>query len=398
MFSMQDFRMGIQDPIQSFFMGGFECSAHRRCDRNRLDLLASTQHDRLACPDYRQLHALGLRTLRDGLRWHLIETAPRHYEWSSFLPMLRAAHQAEVQVIWDLCHYGWPDGIDIWSPDFIDRFASFAGAAARVVQEETGAVPFLCPINEISFWAWAGGEVAQINPWGRHRGGELKRQLARASIAAIEAIRAVDPRARLLCAEPAIHVSPQSSRHKDRAAAEFYRLTQYEACDLICGRLEPEIGGQPDYLDVVGVNYYPQNQWIDGRAAIPLGHHSYRPFHEMLKEVHERYGKPVLISETGAEGSARPSWLHYVCAEAREALAQGVPVLGICLYPILDYPGWDNDRCCRVGLLSMPDANGHRCICVPFLEELKRQQLMMEPLLIRAPGKNAKKRWWNRQN
>jgi beta-glucosidase/6-phospho-beta-glucosidase/beta-galactosidase len=284
-----------------------------------------------------------------------------------------------------------PDGIDVWSPAFIDRFASFAGAAARVVQEETGAIPFFCPINEISFWAWAGGEVAQINPWIRHRGRELKRQLARASIAAIEAIRAVDPSARFLCAEPAIHVGTQSLRQKDRAAAEFYRLTQYEACDLISGRLEPEIGGQPHYLDVMGVNYYPQNQWINGRGGtIPFGHHSYRPFHEMLKEVYERYGKPLLVSETGAEGSARPSWLHYVCAEVREALAQSVPILGICLYPILDYPGWDNDRCCKVGLLSMPDANGDRSICGPLFDELKRQQIMMEPLLIRAPGKIKK--------
>ena len=58
---------------------------------------------------------LDLRTVRDGLRWHLIETPPGHYDWSSFLPMLRAATAAGVQVIWDLCHYGWPDDIDIWS-------------------------------------------------------------------------------------------------------------------------------------------------------------------------------------------------------------------------------------------------------------------------------------------
>ena len=88
---------------------------------------------------------LDLRTVRDGLRWHLIEARPRDYDWSSFLPMLRAATAAGVQVVWDLCHYGWPDDIDIWSPEFVERFAAFAAAAARVVRDETDAVPFYCP-------------------------------------------------------------------------------------------------------------------------------------------------------------------------------------------------------------------------------------------------------------
>ena len=64
----------------SFFMAGFECSSHRRHDGRRLDLLASTAHDRLAAQDYRTVAGLGLRTVRDGLRWHLIEARPRRYD------------------------------------------------------------------------------------------------------------------------------------------------------------------------------------------------------------------------------------------------------------------------------------------------------------------------------
>ena len=71
--------------------------------------------------------------------------------------MLRAARGTGTQVIWDLAHWGWPDDVDIWSPSFIERFARFAGAVARVVRDETDAVPFYTPVNEISFWAWAGG-------------------------------------------------------------------------------------------------------------------------------------------------------------------------------------------------------------------------------------------------
>lgn len=359
-------------------MGGFECSAHRRRDGRRLDLLASTQHDRLAEADYRQLRRLGLRTVRDGLRWHLIERRAHNYEWSSFRPMLQAARRANVQVIWDLCHYGWPDDLDIWSSAFVERFSCFAGAAAGVVREETDAVPFYCPVNEISFWSWAGGEVARMNPGIQGRGGELKRQLVRACIAAVEAIRAVDPRARFIYAEPTIHVTTHSSRRTHRAAAEAFRLAQYEVCDLLSGRLEPELGGRRDYLDIVGVNFYPQNQWLIGGTTIPFGHHAYRPFRDMLLEVYERYDRPVLVAETGAEGSAKPSWLHYACAEIRAVLAQGVPVLGVCLYPVLDYAGWDNDRRCDVGLLTAPDDTGRRQVCASLQEELERQQRMIE--------------------
>src|SRR4051794_29769368 len=121
------------DLFNSFFMGGFECSTHRRrSDRTRLDLLRATGHDRSAESDFKQLRGIGLNTVRDGLRWHLIEALPGYYNWSSFLQILKAAETAGVQVIWDLCHYGWPDGLNIFSSAFIDRFANFAAAAAKV--------------------------------------------------------------------------------------------------------------------------------------------------------------------------------------------------------------------------------------------------------------------------
>src|SRR5689334_651471 len=66
--------------FKSFFIGGFECSTHRRRDGKRLDLIAATGHDVNAEADYRMLAAHGIRTVRGGLRWHLIETAPRRYD------------------------------------------------------------------------------------------------------------------------------------------------------------------------------------------------------------------------------------------------------------------------------------------------------------------------------
>ncbi len=364
----------------SFFLGGFECSSHRRSDGRRLDLLASTGHDRLAAKDYELLSQHGIRAVRDGLRWHLIERKPGQYDWSSFLPMLRAAEAAGTRVIWDLCHYGLPDDIDIWSPAFVDRFARFAAAAAAVVKDESEHVPVYCPVNEMSFWAWAGGEVGRFNPCCHGRGAELKRQLVRATIAAIDAIWAVDPRARFITAEPLIHVEAGLGDEEYVRKALAYRQIQFEALDILSGAKEPELGGAPEYLDIVGLNYYPDNQWYHGGTTIPLGHHAYRSLHEMLREAHLRYRRPLLLAETGAEGCGRPSWLHYVCSEVHLALEAGVPIEGICLYPIADYPGWDNERICRVGLLSAPDAEDQRTVCPRLARELRHQQALFAEL------------------
>jgi beta-glucosidase/6-phospho-beta-glucosidase/beta-galactosidase len=372
--------------FQGFFMGGFECSSHRRADGRRLDLLSSTQHDIFASNDYRAMLAHGMTTVRDGARWHLIELSPGVYDWSSFLPQLRAAQQTGVQPIWDMCHYGWPDDLDVWSPAFVDRFARFAGAMAALVRDECGGTPFYCPVNEISFLAWAGGDTGDINPCARRRGLELKRQLVRASIAAIEAIRDADPRARIVNVDPVINIVPKISSQRRRA--EETRLGQYQAWDMIAGQLMPELGGNPEYLDIVGVNYYPHNQWFLAGVTIKRGDPDYRPFRDILIETYRRYRRPMFIAETGAEGHWRAPWMRYVCDEVWAAMASGVPIEGICLYPVTDYPGWDNDRHCPTGLLGLPDENGERSVYQELAAEISRQQKRFQhrPEPVRAPS------------
>ncbi|MCP6769913.1 beta-glucosidase, partial [Klebsiella pneumoniae] len=74
----------------------------------------------------------------------------------------------------------------------------YARAVARVIASETDEAPWYSPINEFSFWSWAGGDVAYINPGAAGRGFELTTQLARAVLAAIDAVWSVDGRARFL--------------------------------------------------------------------------------------------------------------------------------------------------------------------------------------------------------
>ncbi len=110
-------------PFQSFLMGGFECSTLCLQRGERIDMVDATQHDKFALLDYKRMQGMGLLVAREGLRWHLIEHAPGRYDFSSVQPIVQAARVTGTQVIWDLCHFGWPDDLDIWKPEFVERLA-----------------------------------------------------------------------------------------------------------------------------------------------------------------------------------------------------------------------------------------------------------------------------------
>lgn len=361
--------------FQSFILGGWESSTHRLRSGARLDVIAATHHNTHAEGDYRQLSDLGIRACRDALRWHLIETEAGRYDFASFTPMLDAATRTGTQVIWDLMHYGWPDGLDIWSPAFVDRFAAFARAAALQLRDRSDAVPFWCPINEISFFSWAGGDARYLNPFAAGRGFELKVQLARAAIAAMRALRDVDPRARFVHAEPLIAI--HHDRHNGRPLweAQGWHDAQFQAFDLIAGRIWPQIGGAAEFLDIVGVNYYFNNQWLHGGLPVDVDSPHYAPLSDLLYQVGARYNRPLLIAETGIEGDRRAAWLDYVVAETARASRRGVRVEGICLYPIANHPGWDDGRLCQNGLLGHAVVQGTRSVHAPLARAISSLEL-----------------------
>jgi beta-glucosidase/6-phospho-beta-glucosidase/beta-galactosidase len=353
----------------------------------RLDLIAATEHERFAGQDYCRLMPEGIRVTREGVRWHLVEKTSGRYDFSSVAPIAQAARATQTQVIWDLCHFGWPDELDLFSPEFVSRLAGYGAAFVQWLARELDQVPWIVPINEISYFSWAAGDEASMYPFIHGRGTELKQQLVRATIATIQAIRAVAPGARFVAVDPIIHVVAGPRHPEEAAEAEAYRESQYEAFDMLCGLQNPELGGKDEFLDVIGVNFYPYNQWIYNlkngkrvRAFQPITRRNrlYRPLREMLQEAYQRYERPILIAETGAEDRRRAGWLRYVCEEAQAVINEGVPLQAICLYPILNHPGWEDDRHCRNALWDYPDAKGNRSIYQPLARELRRWRRIFE--------------------
>jgi beta-glucosidase/6-phospho-beta-glucosidase/beta-galactosidase len=337
--------------FRSFWQAGFESACHVNRAGVRLDMIALTQHEEQVDGDYARLAGLGIHTCREAVRWHLVERDGR-FDFSSLLPFLAAARQHDMQVLWNLCHYGWPDDVDLFDRSFPARFARYAAAVARTIAEHDPRVPFYVPVNEISFLAWAAGEEGYIFPYARNCGARVKSQLVAAAIAAIEAIREVDPRARFAHTEPLIHVLCPTDAPGLAAAAAAKCASQFEAWDALAGRALPGLGGVPENLDIVGVNFYHSNQWEhdegpDRRETRLRWEDSPRdprwvPLSSLLLDVYERYRRPIFLSETSHFGCGRGAWIREIAAEVQQARALGVPVEGICVYPILDRPDWED--------------------------------------------------------
>src|SRR5205085_5905380 len=65
------------------------------------------------------------------------------------------------------------------------------------------------------------------------------------------------------------------------------------------------------------------------------------PLSELLRQVYERYERPIVLSETSHPKEDRPLWMNFVADECKSAMEKGLPVWGICWYPIIDRPDWD---------------------------------------------------------
>lgn len=328
-------------------MAGFEGADHTDVHGGAVDMCATTGHAAQFQADHARAATMGLHTVRESVGWRV--SAPqtrRQLDFSRLRLAADAAERAGVQVLWTLMHYGTPPDVRITDADFADHFAAFAGAAARELQRHKKAPCIYTPINEIGFLAWAmatqrilGGECSERD------GYVVKARLVQAALLGIQAIRAEDPGARFMHIEPLIHVvAPVDGPHLAQAAADFCGY-QWQAWDMLIGRHAPELGGSPAAMDWVGVNHYHDAQWEIGtghQLDWETGDARRRPLASLLEETWQRYGLPMVLAETSHFGEGRARWLHDMATQAATALNTGLPVEGMCLYPAVDRPDWNN--------------------------------------------------------
>ena len=382
-------RAGI---FPTFFLSGFECSTFLWKDRGRRNLVAETQHDRFAREDYAFLHDVGIAVAREGIPWPLVERGEGRWDFSCLAPLIEAMNAARVLPVWDLCHYGYPDGLDPFMPDFQRRFAAYCRAAAEHVTARVRGPHCFTPINEITFWGFAGGEWGWMGPFGKSREGRyrLRDALCAAAVVGVKAIREVDPGARMLHVEPLIHVVPPRDRPDLAEAAR--RECGDDAChawDVLAGRLCPELGGSPEVLDIVGCNCYSFGQMEyreqGPHQALPPDDERIVPLCELLHGIWCRYGRPMVISETSGLRHGREDWLRDVMQESLAAVDRGIDLHGVCLFPAVDMPDWHTGQWLHNGLCDLEaQADGalRRVPDAAYVEELHRWQRLLNRVTV----------------
>lgn len=369
--------------FRSFFLAGFEGSTGYNRNGDWFDQVVATGHDRTVDRDYRDLAELGIHAARETVRWPLVDLGRGPYDFATVAPFLEAARRNQVEVIWDLFHYGFPRDIDLWSEDFPRRFADYCYAVGRYIGARTDGACIFTPVNEPSFMSFAGGEKGLFAPHCEGRGWDLKVALCRAAIAGIDALWAACPGARMVNVDPVCRTVAALDRPEDEAAVDdFNQRLVFQSWDMLAGRLLPELGGSRAHLDVVGINYYWTNQWEwgveplpDGRLP-PLADDDPRRamLGDLIRTVWRRYGGEVMITETAHVGDQRAPWMFEAACEAEALLLQGVPLRGLCLYPILGMPEWHEPEVWTPMGLWDPvchrDPHGERLICEPMLAAL----------------------------
>lgn len=367
--------------FSSFVWAGYECTYARNEVPERIDMLAASRHDEYCRIDYHLVKELGITTVREGLSWHQIDKGDGEYDFSRFESMMRIAKEENIQQIWDLNHFDFPDYIDPFSDRFVRQFAEYAKYALEKIRRYQEGPLYIAPINEISFFAWIGGDLGVWAPYkkGRDNGVSFKKQLAKASIAAMEAIWHEDASVRF------IHIDPFMRRFAKKPAntkaiehvEEFNEIVRFEAWDMIAGRTYPELGGNPKYLDIIGINYYFHNQeFVLSKGSDAISHQAmeweseYRiPFWHMIKDVYDRYKRPIVITETGSFGDIRADWWKRTLKEIQDGVEQRLPIYGVCAYPTVDRPNSVNYLVRRSGLWDFED-DDLSCVRIPHTHSL----------------------------
>lgn len=338
-----------KNPFSSFWMAGFECTDQLNAFGNRVDFLNITAHFDKVNEDYKNLSLLNIKTVREGIRWSQVEKTPYQYDWSGVKILMDAAKLQNIQIVWDICHFGFPSDLTPLHPMFANRFAAICRSFVKFYRSiDPHSVLIVTPINEVSFLSWLGGDARGTSPYCINQGWEVKYHLMKAYIEGVEALKNADSTIRIMTTEPLINIVSDFNFFTDGIhEASILHEEQFQVTEILCGRMCPELGGRMEYLDILGYNYYFTNQW-----AMPSHQHlhwknipsdsRFKPLNELLVEAYNRYECPIVLSETSHPKEDRPDWITMIGEECLLTLQKKVTLWGVCWYPIIDRPDWDH--------------------------------------------------------
>ncbi len=300
----------------------------------RQDEVALIRHDEFLDTDYRLLTEIGCIGVRDAARWYVTHPAPHQFDWTWLDQVVAVARKYNLKLYLDLWHYGYPDWLDLMSPEAVDHFAEFA----QSIVERSPSLIYYCVCNEPSLMVERAGKTDEWRPFLTHDDpSEVRRQICRMIIAASRAILAVKPDAQLVLPDP-WHATDTHSE-ADQAAV----------IDTVLGRRDADLGGSPELIDVIGLNHYRD-------STLP-------PFHKLILNAQERWaGIPLWITETSGPptGWQQTEWFWWMLAETRLANIAGADIPVLTWAPTISMYDWVDETIHLANGVWIIEADGKR--------------------------------------
>lgn len=391
--------VGIEDtcigqPIRwtGYALDEYELTQHYRFWRQDLDLAAS----------------LGVAGVRYGIPWYRVNPEPDRFDWRWTDEVLDyAVRDKRLTVIADLVHYGVP----IWleqafvDPSYPEVMSRYAAAFA---ERYRGLVDYYTPLNEPTVTADFCGQRGLWPPYRTGNDGWVAVTLAVAKglQQSVRAIRAANARATIVHVEAAKVIRRSDTRL--RSTADQIQERAFLPTDLFLGRIQPghqmsewlithgaseaellALSTDPPTVDFIGVNYYPEisvrelalhkgvprEVAVDGWASGLV---------EVLSAFYERYGLPLIVSETSTDGEddRRTRWLRDSVTAVEAARLGGVDVRGFTWWPLIDFVDWSwaiGAERMEDFLVRVPDGRGGWQLSPPFQPSLHASRSDIRP-------------------
>lgn len=352
---------------------GLECS-HLRVRSRVWDQVNLTGHDQRP-GDIDLLRRLGAKAVRYPVLWGRAGTTDAATDGAAATTRVASLMDAGMAPIVGLLHHGYgPRGQDPRDPDWPAAVARYAATMARGVP----AWAFL-PVNEPLTTARFGGLYGLWPPYAKDEGVFADLLLAHAEAArlAARAIRRAQPSALIIANEDCGRTEGAPVL---RSLVEHYELRRWLAFDLLSGRVDREhpfwstlagtrrrrylldgLLGEPEIPDVLGIDYYVTSDryLLPSKGSDSNGRSGFIDvelvrvdrgevgFRRPIREVWERYRRPVALTEVHLAGEPHDqvTWWAEAWADAVDAVACGIPVLGVTAWAAFGALDWSSLLC-----------------------------------------------------
>jgi dTDP-4-dehydrorhamnose reductase len=358
--------------------GGIECTINRVGDQyyNQLD----SQGHYKRKEDLSLLANLGIQKIRYPVLWEKhqqLRDGP--LEWGVIAQNLEYLKDNNITVIAGLVHHGsGPAFVNLMDNSFADGLAAYAAAVAK----KFPWIEYYTPVNEPLTTARFCGLYGLWHPHGSD-GSSFLRILVnecKATILAMEAIRKVNPKAKLVQTEDLGKIHSTSLLQYQ---ADFENERRWIGLDLLCGKVneghllwqyminngieEDELQFFRDHAmppDILGFNYYITSErfldeqlqhfpahthggngrvnYADVEAVRCSSVHIDGP-KKLLREAWERYKLPMAVTEAHLfcwrEEQLR--WLMEIWNAAVELEKEGVDFCAVTVWSLFGAYGWD---------------------------------------------------------